>query len=80
MAATPCPGTAGCHCPYCYGLAEYATEHLGKGYGLPRTWQPPPRLITPPEPVDAPVRLARPSMVPQPWEVRPSRRSLRMAA
>lgn len=78
MAATPCPGNPSCRCPWCYGLAEYMTTMTGRDYGLLRTWTPPPRLVEAPKP--APVPHTRREPAPQPWEPRPSRRTLRMAA
>lgn len=74
--ATPCPGTQGCKCPWCHGLAEYALEHLGTDYGLPRTWKPVTLAPAPLRPASEPTRPATPSQAPQPWEPRPSRRQL----
>jgi hypothetical protein len=52
--ATPCPGSAGCQCPYCFGMREYMHALTGADYGLPVTYVP----FREPEPVlEAPVEL-----------------------
>jgi hypothetical protein len=67
--ATPCPGHAGCRCPYCHGLREYMTALNGSTHGLPVTFQP---WRPEPEPAVAPVQLV-PRVIRQPWEPRPAR-------
>lgn len=68
--ATPCPGNGGCRCPSCYGLYEYASEHLSSTWGL----QPTPRIflrVVEPEPITPPARGGLADQ--HPWTPRPSR-------
>lgn len=70
--ATPCPGSTGCKCPYCYGLREHMEALTGKTYGLPVTYEP---WTAAPPPEPEPVVDIRPRPhVRQPWEARPARK------
>lgn len=72
MPATPCPGRAGCRCPYCHGLREYMDALTGTDYGLPVTYVP----WTPAPVVEPTVVQFRPrETAPQPWVPRPARRA-----
>jgi hypothetical protein len=71
---TPCPGSPGCRCAYCFGLAEYMIATTGDAHGLPITWRPPPRLVEAPKPVSLNRAPAE-----QPWVPKPPRQ-LREAA
>ena len=69
----PNPEAAGCHCPECFGLAEYMLERTGKDYGLPRRPQGCHMLIVrQAKPKPKPVPINR-EPAPQPWEPRRSR-------
>ena len=70
----PNPGPTGCRCAQCYGLAEYMADHGREDHGLPRSPQYLHRLIVrqgKPEPPPVKRHVAA-----QPWEPRPSRRSI----
>jgi hypothetical protein len=70
MPATPCPGSPGCRCAYCYGLREHMQALTGRDYGLPATFIP---WRAESEPTV--VQFRPRETAPQPWIPRPARRS-----
>lgn len=80
--ATPCPGSQGCRCPYCFGMFEWASENLSSTWGLQPAERPVVRIIASDLSVDAHLGLpiqARPQHR-QPWHPRPSRHERHRAA
>jgi hypothetical protein len=69
--ATPCPGSEGCQCPYCFGLTEYMHALTGADYGLPVTYRP---FKPAPAPEPVVVQLRPRETAPQPWVPRPARK------